>query len=41
MSAPGKAEFKSEYYNGEMFAMAGGSRRHGLIVLNIGAELRQ
>ena len=31
---------KSEYFNGEMFAMAGASRRHNLIVLNIGAELR-
>jgi len=34
--APGK----SEYFDGEMFAMAGASRRHNLIVLNIGAELR-
>jgi Uma2 family endonuclease len=23
-----KAEFKSEYYNGEMFAMSGASRHH-------------
>ena len=36
-----KAEHKSEYYQGEMFAMAGGSRRHNLIVVNISAELRQ
>jgi Uma2 family endonuclease len=36
-----KAEFKSEYYNGEMFAMAGASERHGVIVINIAAELRQ
>jgi Uma2 family endonuclease len=31
---------KSEYFNGEMFAMSGASRRHNLISLNIGAELR-
>jgi Uma2 family endonuclease len=36
-----KAEFKSEYYNGEMFAMAGASARHGWIVLNTAGELRQ
>jgi Uma2 family endonuclease len=34
------AEFKSEYYNGEMFAMAGGSPRHAIIAMNSGAELR-
>ena len=31
---------KSEYFDGEMFATAGASRRHNLIVLNIAAELR-
>jgi len=31
---------KHEYYAGELFAMAGASRRHNLIVLNFGAELR-
>ena len=31
---------KSEYVNGEMFAMSGASRRHNLISLNIGAEFR-
>jgi Uma2 family endonuclease len=36
-----KAEHKSEYYRGEMFAMAGGTPRHGLIILNVGGELRQ
>ena len=36
-----KAEFKSEYYQGEMFAMAGAREGHNLIVLNVGAELRQ
>lgn len=34
------ASFKSEYFRGETFAMAGASERHNLIVLNIGAELR-
>ena len=36
-----KAEAKSEYYNGEMFAMAGAIERHGVIISNIVAELRQ
>ena len=36
-----KAEFKSEYYQGEMFAMAGAREGHNLIVVNLGAELRQ
>jgi len=35
-----QAQYKSEFYNGEMFAMSGASRRHNLIVLNIGGELR-
>ena len=30
-----KAELKSEYFAGEMFAMAGASRRHNLITANI------
>lgn len=34
-----KAEYKSEYVDGEMFAMAGGSERHNLIVANIIAGL--
>ena len=34
------AEFKSEFYDGEMFAMSGGTRRHSLIGLNFAAELR-
>jgi Uma2 family endonuclease len=33
------AEYKSEYWDGEMYAMAGASSRHGLIGLNIGAQL--
>jgi len=35
------AETKSEYYNGEMFAMAGTSFRHAQISMNVAAELRQ
>ena len=35
-----QASSKSEYFNGEVFAMSGASRRHNLITLNIGAELR-
>lgn len=35
-----KAETKSEFLDGEMFAMTGGSEPHALIILNIGAELR-
>jgi Uma2 family endonuclease len=34
-----KAEFKSEFFDGEMFAMAGGSRRHSLIASNLIREL--
>jgi Uma2 family endonuclease len=34
------AEFKSEYYNGEMFAMSGGSPAHAIITLNLAAEMR-
>ena len=34
------AETKSDFYDGEMFAMAGATRNHNVIVLNIGAELR-
>ncbi len=36
-----RAERKSEYLRGEVFAMAGASRRHGLIVTNLVAEMRQ
>ncbi|RKT45469.1 Uma2 family endonuclease [Thiocapsa rosea] len=31
---------RSEYVDGEIFAMAGGTEEHNLIVLNVGAELR-
>jgi Uma2 family endonuclease len=30
-----QAEFRSEFYNGEMFALAGASRRHNRIVTNL------
>ncbi len=36
-----QAEYKSEYFNGEMFAMAGASRKHNLIVTNLVGELHQ
>lgn len=34
------AEYKSEFYDGEVFAMAGASRNHNLVVANVVAELR-
>lgn len=36
-----KAEVKSEYFNGEMFAMAGAREARNLIVANAVGELRQ
>jgi Uma2 family endonuclease len=36
-----RADHKSEYFHGEMFAMAGGSRRHALIITNLVRELSQ
>ena len=35
------AEYRSEYYRGETFAMAGASANHNLIVLNAGSHLRE
>ena len=35
-----KADFKSEFYKGEMFAMSGASREHILIAGNLVGELR-
>ena len=35
------AEFRSEYFRGEMFAMASASASHNLIVLNAAASLRE
>jgi Uma2 family endonuclease len=34
------AEYKNEYFDGEIFAMVGASRRHNLITLNVAAEFR-
>src|SRR5689334_21758025 len=34
------AEFKSEFFGGEMFAMAGANRRHSLICSNLVSILR-
>src|ERR1017187_4222773 len=36
-----KAEFKSEYFHGEMFAMSGAREGHNLIVWNLSAELHR
>jgi Uma2 family endonuclease len=36
-----QAEYKSEYFAGEMFAMAGGSAPHNLICVNILSDLNQ
>jgi Uma2 family endonuclease len=36
-----EAEIKSEYFNGEMYAMSGASRKHNLIVTNVVAELHR
>jgi Uma2 family endonuclease len=36
-----KAETKSEFYNGDIFAMAGARRNHNLIAGNIYGELRE
>ena len=36
-----KAEYKSEYLHGEMFAMVGASRKHNLIAGNVFGELRE
>jgi Uma2 family endonuclease len=36
-----RAETKSEYFAGEIFAMSGASRKHNLIAANAAGELRQ
>lgn len=36
-----QAEYKSEYLNGEIFAMSGASHKHNLVAGNIFGELRQ
>jgi Uma2 family endonuclease len=35
------SEFRSEYYDGHMSAMSGGSPRHAQIGMSVGSELRQ
>jgi Uma2 family endonuclease len=35
------ADYKSEYFDGEIFAMAGASRKHNLIALNVGGDLNE
>ena len=35
------ADYKSEYYNGEIFAMSGGTADHSLIAVNISSGLSQ
>jgi len=40
LSLERKAERKSEYFNGEIFAMAGANPQHVLIVTNVVSELR-
>jgi Uma2 family endonuclease len=41
LDADRKAEYKSEYYQGVVYAMAGGSPVHSLIIGNLAGELRQ
>lgn len=36
-----QSEYKSEYLNGEIFAMTGASRKHNLITINLSRELSQ
>ena len=40
LAAERAAETKSEFFDGEMFAMAGTTKSHARIVMNFGAELR-
>ena len=40
LEAERRADIKSEYFAGRVYAMSGASRKHNLIVINIGAELR-
>jgi Uma2 family endonuclease len=41
LSLERQADYKSEYFEGEIFAMAGASRKHNLISLNVGSEFNQ
>ena len=40
LAAEKDAEYKSEYYKGVTYAMAGGTRGHAVIAVNCAAELR-
>ena len=35
------SEFRNEYYNGQMYAMSGGSHAHAIIIGNLAFELRK
>lgn len=41
LAAERKAEYKSEYIDGEMVAMTGASRKHNLVAVNITREISQ
>ncbi|MBL8152470.1 MAG: Uma2 family endonuclease, partial [Blastocatellia bacterium] len=41
LSIERKAEYKSEYFDGEIFAMTGASRRHNLISTNVVTTLNK
>jgi len=36
-----QAEYKNEFYNGEIFAMSGGSRNHSVICVNLNRKLAE
>ncbi len=36
-----QSEYKSEFYNGEIFAMSGGSRNHSVICVNLNRKLAE
>ena len=40
LSIERRAEYKSEFFKGEMFAMVGACRKHNLISTNVTRELR-
>ena len=41
LEAERKAEFKNEYFDGEVFAMSGGTFPHGTIIINLASEFHQ
>ena len=40
MAIEENSEGKNDFYHGELFAMAGGTKNHNNIVLNVGMSLR-